>query len=132
MEANRRAVVGSYVKHHRAPGDIRRMNLPLLTSRTIRAVRKDVPNAPFYRLLDVAAALPDLYPNESLWDRDWRDAIIQEPYVQAKLAPPIQFHNWCCKLVKRLRKYQKRGIEVVDAPTIPEEFSDNEYSLMFM
>lgn len=35
--------------------------------------------------------------------------------------PPIQFHNWTCKLVDRLRKYQQRGIEVVGAPIIGEE-----------
>ncbi len=130
MEANRRAVVGSYVKHYRAPEDCRRMNLPLLTNRTISAVRKDVPNAPFYRLLDVAASLPDPYPRESIWDEDWRDEINQDPFEQAKLAPPIQFHNWCCALIRRLRKYQQRGIDVVDAPTIADNFRIERYDVM--
>ena len=130
MEANRRAVVSSYVKHHREPEDRYSMNLPLLASRTISAVRRDVPNTPFYRLLDVAAALPDLFPNSSIWDREWRDAIMVEPIVQAKLAPPIQFHNWCCALIRRLRKYQKRGIDVVDAPMIADDFNTDSYSII--
>lgn len=130
MEANRRAVVSSYVKHHRAPEErCMGMDSSLLASRTIRAVRKDVPNAPFYRLLDVAAALPDRYnPNASFWDR--RGTFRNDSVVQAKWAPPVQFHNWCCALIKRLRKYQKRGIDVVDAPTIADDFRIVRYEIM--
>mmetsp|Transcript_11748 Transcript_11748/g.18017 ORF Transcript_11748/g.18017 Transcript_11748/m.18017 type:complete len:350 (-) Transcript_11748:1044-2093(-) len=134
MEANRRAVVSSYVKHHREPEPEDRysmsaMDSSMLASGTIRAVRREVPNAPFYRLLDVAAALPDRYnPNASIWDG--RGTFMNDSVVQAKWAPPIQFHNWCCALIRRLRKYQKRGIDIVDAPTIADDFSINRYNIM--
>ncbi len=134
MEANRRAVVSSYAKHHRAPKDryaLSAMDLSLLASGTIRAVRKDVPNAPFYRLLYVAATLPDRYnPNASIWRNNGRGSFMNDSVVQAKWAPPIQFHNWCYALIRRLRKYQKRGIDVVDAPTIAEDFRIDRYSIM--
>ena len=132
METNRRAVVGSYVKHHREPGDQYPMAMEAsrLASSTIRAVRRDVPNAPFYRLLDVAATLPDRYnPHAGLFDR--RGSFMNDSVVQAKFAPPIQFHNWCCALINRLRKYQKRGIDVVDAPTIADDFRIERYHIMF-
>jgi len=131
MESNRRAVVGSYVTYHREPENRYSMSaieLSKLVSGTIRAVRRDVPNAPFYRLLDVAAALPDRYnPRARPWDMG---GSMYDAVVQAKWAPPIQFHNWCCKLIDRLRKYQQRGIEVVDAPTIADEYRANRYSIM--
>ena len=132
MEPNRRAVVGSYVTHHREPDDLysmRAIELSRLASSTIRAVRRDVPNAPFYRLLDVAAALPDRYnPNAEPWDM--RGSFTNDSVVQAKFAPSVQFHNWCRKLIERLRKYQKRGIDVVDAPTIADDFQINRYHIM--
>eukprot|EP00984_Skeletonema_dohrnii_P006577 scaffold2353_cov93-Skeletonema_dohrnii-CCMP3373.AAC.8 len=131
MESNRRAVVGSYVTYHREPENRYSMStieLSRLVSSTIRAVRRDVPNAPFYRLLDVAAALPDRYnPRARPWDMG---GSMYDAVVQAKWAPPIQFHNWCSKLIDRLRKYQQRGIEVVDAPTIADEYRANRYSIM--
>ena len=130
MESNRRAIVGSYVRHHHSEGRIEPMDFSRLASATIRAVRTDVPRTPFYGRLDIADRLPDRYnPNDG-----WNDSVEQmlhNPLVKLKYGAPIQFHNWCCKLVKRLRKYQKRGIEVVDAPTIPESFCDNEYSIAF-
>ncbi len=102
MEPNRRAVVGSYVKHHREPEDhyaMQPIELSRLVSTTISAVRRDVPNAPFYRLLDVAAALPDRYnPNATFWDM--RGTFMNDSVVKAKWAPPIQFNNWCCALIK--------------------------------
>ena len=129
MESNRRAVVGSYVKHHRVPKDRPRRMMPMeysrLASSTIRTVRKDVPHAPFYRILDVAAALDDWYDPDA--DRFDDEGTFFDPMVLAKWGPPTQFHNWCCALVKRLRKYQKRGIEVVDAPTIPPSFKTDRY-----
>ena len=134
MESNRRAVVGSYVKHHREPPEAEEqypmaMYASRLASSTIRAVRKDVPNAPFYRLLDVAATLPDRYnPHAGLFDR--RGSFMNDSVVQAKWAPPIQFHNWCCALIDRLHKYQKRGIDVVDAPTIADDFRIERYQIM--
>jgi len=132
MEPNRRAVVGSYVKHHQEPENYYSMQpieLSRLASTTISAVRRDVPNAPFYRLLDVAAALPDRYnPNATLWARR---GTFYDSVVISKWAPPIQFNNWCCALIKRLQKYQKRGIEVVDAPTIADDFRINRYEIQF-
>ena len=132
MESNRRAVVGSYVTYHREPENRYSMSaieLSKLVSGTIRAVRRDVPNAPFYRLLDVAAALPDRYnPRARPWDMG---GSMYDAVVQAKWAPPIQFHNWCCKLIDRLRKYQQRGIDVVDAPTIADDFRIERYQIMF-
>ena len=129
MEPNRSAVVGSYVRHHSTGEEyLEPIDFSRLASATIRAVRTDVPRTPFYGRLDIADRIPELYdPND-----DYLHQTMADPLVKLKYGAPIQFHNWCCKLVKRLRKYQKRGIEVVDAPTIPEEFSDNEYNLMFM
>ena len=134
MEPNRRAVVGSYVTHHREPDDLysmRAIELSRLASSTIRAVRRDVPNAPFYRLLDVADRLPDRYnPNATLSIYNIsRQGTFQDPMVLKKHGAQIQFHNWCRKLVERLRKYQKRGIDVVDAPTIAEDFRISIYNI---
>ena len=57
MEPNRRAIVESYVKHFESPNE--RYMEPIaesaLASDTIKKVRKDVPNAPFYKQLDLAA-----------------------------------------------------------------------------
>jgi len=132
MEPNRSAVVGSYVKHHREPEDRYRLEaieLSRLTSSTIRAVRKEVPKTPFYRLLDVAEALPDTYdPNA---DFGWSTrGTFYDPIVKAKHGAPVQFHNWCVKLIGRLEKYQKRGIEVVNKPVIPEGFRINKFEIM--
>ena len=49
--------------------------------------------------------------------------------MQSKHGVKIQFHNWVCALIKRLRKYQSRGIEVVDAPTIAEDFVIKSYHI---
>ena len=122
MEPNRKAVVGSYVRHH--PGQPEGYLAPIdqarLASTTISAVRRDVPRTPFYERLYFADLLPDQYnPNASLWDFH---GSFQDPMVLLKHGVKIQFHNWVCVLIKRLRKYQKRGIEVVDAPTIAENF----------
>jgi len=117
MEPYRRAVVESYLKHfpkikgYEAPAAQSK-----IASATIKSVRKEVPDAPFYRLIDVAALVPDRYG-----DPDEDDVFaLYNPMYQAKLGPPIQFHNWTKKLVDRLKKYQGRGIEVVEAPTVAE------------
>jgi hypothetical protein len=71
--------------------------------------------------------LPDLYnPNDRMFDLD----LVQDPIVKVKYGSSIQFHNWCCKLIDRLRKYQQRGIEVVDAPTIADNFRTDQFSIM--
>ena len=129
MESNRRSIIGSYVKYHKQPtGYMSAMENSRFASRTIKAVRRDVPIAPFYRLLDVGAALPDRYdPDAEFFEFE---GTFQDPIVLAKWAPPIQFHNWCCALIKRLRKYQKRGIEVMDAPSIADDFTINTFDIM--
>ena len=130
METNRRAVVGSYVTHYRQPENqyFGAIEFSRNASTTISAVRRDVPNTPFYKQLDLANMLPDLYnPNDRMFDLD----LVQDPIVKVKYGSSIQFHNWCCKLIDRLRKYQQRGIEVVDAPTIAENFRTNQLSIMW-
>jgi hypothetical protein len=131
MEPNRSAVIGSYVRHHREPENRRNLeviDLSRLASTTIRAVRRDVPSAPFYGRLDIADKLPDCYnPNAEFWDH--QGTFLNDSFVQMKHGAPIQFHNWCCKLIRRLRKYNHRGIEVVDAPSIPESFRDDVYNI---
>jgi hypothetical protein len=116
MEPNRRAVVESYVKHFKSHSRQDDSVAASISARiTIMAVRKDVPNAPFYRQLDVAARLPDQFTGI-----DWGPGSMWDPLVQAKYSPSIQFHNWTLKLINRLRKYQQRGIEVISAPTIDD------------
>ena len=39
------------------------------------------------------------------------------------------FHNWIRKLIMRLKKYQARGIDVIGAPAIGDDFEINEYAL---
>ena len=124
MEPNRRAIVESYVKHFKPPSEryMQPMAGSALASATIKKVRKDVPSVPFYRQVDVAARLPDK-SGAGLFGFFEVDS--------AKHGPPIQFHNWTCKLIKRLRKYQQRGIEVVDASTIGEDFQIREFSISY-
>lgn len=116
MEPYRRAIVESYLKHFPGTkGYLRPADQSEISSTAIKSVRKDVPNAPFYKLLDFAALIPD----HLLGDPDDIFAM-SSPAYQAKLGPPIQFHNWTKKLVDRLKKYQGRGIEVLGAPTVDE------------
>ena len=127
MEPSRQAVVGSYVRHH--PGNPRHMrpiDMARLASTTISAVRRDVPRTPFYGRLDVADSLPDRYnpDNGHGFDNFHDDVVVLKHGVK------IQFHNWVCVLIERLRKYQKRGIEVVDAPMIAEDFEIHECDMM--
>ena len=73
MEPSRKAVVESYVTHFQSPGTGRSfsgMNCSVLASSTIRLVRRDVPNTPFYKQLDLADRLPDYYnPNADMFGR---------------------------------------------------------------
>jgi hypothetical protein len=121
MEPRRQAVVGSYVRHF-SPGQPRYMqpiDMARLASTTISAVRRDVPRTPFYERLDLADSLPDRYnPNSGYFGR----GSFMDEMVLFKHGVKIQFHNWVCVLIERLRKYQKRGIEIVDAPMIAEDF----------
>jgi hypothetical protein len=122
MEPSRQAVVGSYVRHH--PGQPHYMppiDMARLASTTISAVRRDVPCTPFYGRLDVADSLPDRY-NPDTDDGFVHGNFHDDDMVLWKHGVKVQFHNWVCVLIERLRKYQKRGIEVVDAPMIAEDF----------
>ena len=114
MEPNRCAVVESYLKHFPGTkGHMQPADQSAIASAVIKSVRKEVPDAPFYRLLDFAARIPD-----DLFDDPDDIFAMSNPIFQAKHGPPIQFHNWTKKLVDRLIKYQGRGIEVIDAPTV--------------
>ena len=128
MEPNRRAIVESYVKHYKPVPWTEIGMEPIMQSKlatsTIEAVRKDVPNVPFYKQLDFAARLPDRYTGARFGRGSQYD-----PMVQAKYGPSIQFHNWTRKLINRLRKYQKRGIEVVGAPAIGDDVDIDEFRI---
>ena len=125
MEPHRRAVVKSYLKHfpgtkgYREPSE-----QSAVASAVIKSVRKEVPDAPFFKLVDFAARIPD-----HLVDDPDDFFAMSNPVHQAKYGPPIQFHNWTKKLVDRLIKYQGRGIEVVDAPTIDEGFRFPDFTI---
>lgn len=116
MEPHRRAVVESYLKHFPGTpeGYLEPTEQSAIATATIKSVRKDVPDAPFYRLIDFATMIPEKYSETD----DIMD--LYNPMYQAKLGPAIQFHNWTKKLVDRLEKYQGRGIEVIDAPIISD------------
>ena len=84
MEPSRKAIVESYVTHFQPPGDgmaFSGMNCSALAASTIRLVRRDVPNTPFYKQLDLADRLPDYYnPNDYGFGR----GSLYDPRVQAK------------------------------------------------
>jgi hypothetical protein len=46
-----------------------------------------------------------------------------------ELGASMQFHNWASKLLSRLRKYKKRGIEFIDAPTGRDDIGHRSISL---
>ena len=70
MEPNRKKVVESYVKHY-VPDNKHRtgMEASVFVSAIVEKVRKDVPRAPFYKQLDVAARLPDRYDPDAFFGR---------------------------------------------------------------
>ena len=80
MEPNRRAVVESYVKHFNAPASRYMSGIDAATHAlaTIKKVRKDAPDAPFYKQLDMAARLPDRYnPDEFMGRGSMYDPMVQ-------------------------------------------------------
>ena len=118
-DPTRRAIINSYMNHYRNPSTDEVYDKCMNASAIIQKVCKDVPRAPFYRYVDMAKELPDRYnPNAEPWDVE--GGTFYDPKVQVKYAAPAQFHNWTCILAKRLEKYQKRGIEVIDPPTVKE------------
>jgi hypothetical protein len=123
-DPTRRAIINSYMKHYkRTCNEYARHAYENCAnaSATIQTVQKEVPNAPFYRYVDLAKRLPDRYnPNAEPWDYD-TGGTFYDPKVQAKYGAPAQFHNWTCVLLRRLEKYQDRGIEVIDPPAVRED-----------
>ena len=83
MEPNRRAVVESYVRHFNPPGSryFRGVDASNHALATIKKVRKDVPRAPFYKQLDLAARLPDRYNPDDMFGR----GSVYDPMVQVCL-----------------------------------------------
>jgi len=84
MEPSRKAIVESYVTHFQSPGTGRSfsgMNCSVIAASTIRLVRRDVSNTPFYKQLDLADRLPDYYnPNDCGFGR----GSVYDPRVQNK------------------------------------------------
>ncbi|EJK62973.1 hypothetical protein THAOC_16396 [Thalassiosira oceanica] len=124
MEPKRRAVVSSYANHFSPPTNNKYMDGDVAafhTSAVIRKVRVDIPSSPFYGRLDFAASLPNRYnPQDLLHDR----------ITRVKYGASIQFHNFVKKLIDRLKKYQSRGIEVLDAPAIAHDMNLRRYDLI--
>eukprot|EP00986_Skeletonema_menzelii_P018172 scaffold25965_cov57-Skeletonema_menzelii.AAC.1 len=50
MESNRRAVVGSYVRHHHGEGRLEPIDFSRLASATIRAVKTEMLHNPLVKL----------------------------------------------------------------------------------
>lgn len=60
METDRRAVVESYVRHYvQAEEYMNPERASAHASATISRVRRDIPHSPFYRMVDLAAMLPE-------------------------------------------------------------------------
>jgi len=129
MEPKRRAVVSSYAAHFSPPANkyLSGAEASTHTSAVIRKVRVDVRSTPFYGLLDLAASLPNRYDPDAFFGRG---SINNDPIVQVKVGANIQFHNFVVKLIKRLKKYQSRGIEVLDAPAIADDKKFDTYDLL--
>jgi len=133
MEPKRRAVVSSYANHFSPPEDrcIHGVEASAHTGAVIDKVRVDVRDTPFYGQLDLAALLPDRdQPDEDKSTSNGRpfrlslsreDYIYHNPIARVKFSSSIQFHNFVVKLIDRLEKYQSRGIEVLDAPAVPDD-----------
>ena len=51
--------------------------------------------------------------------------------MRPRLPCSTQFHNFVVKLIDRLEKYQSRGIEVLDAPTVPDDKNFRTYDLTY-
>lgn len=132
-DSKRCAVVNSYMTHYSPPNTQNARDWSQETYAAsknafdvIERVQKDVPRAPFYNYIDMAKDLRESYdPNADVYD--WRSSgTFTDSMVQAKYGASIQFHNWTCKLVHRLQKYQKRGIKVIGAPIVREDIKEIE------
>jgi len=106
----------------------------LFASRIIENVRCDVPDLSdaFFGYVDFVKRLPDRYAAaHGTNDDDSFNKItkINELDVQLKYSASLQFHDWIWKLYRRLKKYQRRGIEVLDALVIDDGTEIREFSM---
>ena len=82
METDRRAVVESYVRHYvQAEEYMNPERASAHASATISRVRRDIPHSPFYRMIDLAAVLPE--PRE---DRLFGFVHAHDEMVQVKVS----------------------------------------------
>ena len=101
----------------------------LFASCVIENVRRDLPGSDdFFKWVDIAKKIPDpSYDSDD--SRGHGMGVLFSPQGEIKYGASIQFHNWICKLHHRLKKYQARGIEILDAPTIDDSIEIREFSL---
>ena len=101
----------------------------LLASCVIDNVRRNLPGSDhFFNWVDIAKKIPDpSYDSDD--SRGPGLGVLFSPQGEIKYGASIQFHNWICKLHHRLKKYQARGIEILDAPTIDDSIEIREFSL---
>lgn len=84
-----------------------------------KKIAEDLPNTSFFEHADVAEMLPDRYDTNAE-PRDYSGTFYND-FVKAKYGASAQFHNWTCILIDCLKKYQCRGIEVIDAPMVKND-----------
>ena len=95
MEPDRRAVVDAYVRHYEPPSN------PYLEPDAasahalaiIRKVRKDVPNAPFYQMVDISAMLPEPQEDELFGFINPFDKLVQAKVSGFCLSPKMVFFS---------------------------------------
>jgi hypothetical protein len=129
METCRRTLLGSYMNHYgkvvNSGGDHDNSSL---ASRVVENVRRDLPGSDaFFKWVDIAKKLPDPYDSDDSRGHDL--GVLFGPDAAIKYGASIQFHNWICKLHRRLKKYQGRSIEILDAPAIDDSIKIREFSL---
>jgi len=92
MEPLRKTLVTSYARHWQQGG---------LFSAIVN-VRNEHPDLPFYSNLDSMEYLVEP----------------EVPLMNFGVQMRMQFHNFVWKLIQRLKKHQRRGIEVIEAPDV--------------
>lgn len=126
MEPLRKAVVESYVRFYdsKNPDNIR----ATIPSVEMDLIQKGLVGCqPFFRFVDRASFLLANKNDDDSYSDDEFDYMIT-PRLMMTDGAYKQFHNWTRKLIKRLRKYQNRGIEVVGAPVIDPDLKLMEYT----
>jgi hypothetical protein len=136
MEPYRRTLLDSYMNHYGKIINSGEYDLnfnysadkSLLASCVIDNVRRDLPGSDdFFKWVDIAKQRPDPYDSDDSRGHDL--GVLFAPEAQFKYGASVQFHNWICKLHHRMKKYQARGIEILDAPTIDDSIKIREFSL---